>query len=58
MKGEADILAVNQFQTAPVILQMKTSKEVSAMLDLVKVILAVLLDSQTQHLFLIKNSPK
>ncbi|XP_072026690.1 CDK5 regulatory subunit-associated protein 3-like [Amphiura filiformis] len=58
MKDEADILSVNQFQSAPAMLQMKTSKEVAAMLDLVKDILAIIMDSRTQHLFLIKNSPK
>ncbi|XP_022106552.1 CDK5 regulatory subunit-associated protein 3-like [Acanthaster planci] len=58
MKGEIDILSANQFQSAPSILQMKTCDDVSAMLDKVREILNLLMDSTTQHLMLIKSSPK
>ena len=42
MSGELDILSASQFQSAPSILQMKTSQEVAAMLDRVREILALL----------------
>ncbi len=53
-----DILSANQFQSAPSILQMKTSDDVSAMLDKVRSVLKYLTDSTTHHLLLIKSSPK
>ncbi|XP_033625343.1 CDK5 regulatory subunit-associated protein 3-like [Asterias rubens] len=58
MKGTMDILSANQFQSAPSILQMKTSDDVSAMLVKVRSVLKYLTDSTTQHLLLIKSSPK
>ncbi|XP_033100530.1 CDK5 regulatory subunit-associated protein 3-like [Anneissia japonica] len=58
MKGEADILSVNQFQGAPSICQMQTVDDVNSMLILVQDVLSHLRDSTVQHFLMIKSSPR
>ncbi|XP_070549609.1 CDK5 regulatory subunit-associated protein 3-like [Ptychodera flava] len=58
MKGEADILSVNQFQTAPSILQLQNVDSVASMLAELNEIIDCLTSVKMKHLFLIRSSPK
>ncbi|XP_077984097.1 CDK5 regulatory subunit-associated protein 3-like isoform X2 [Glandiceps talaboti] len=58
MKGESDVLSVNQFQSAPAILQLVDSDRVKRMQSDVKDILNQLTSVKMKQLFLIRSSPK
>ncbi|XP_054751949.2 CDK5 regulatory subunit-associated protein 3-like [Lytechinus pictus] len=58
MQGDSDVLTVNQFQTAPTIVQTKTLNDVTTMLSQVDDIYKRLTETRMQHLFLLIGSPK
>ncbi|XP_067869736.1 CDK5 regulatory subunit-associated protein 3 isoform X2 [Heterodontus francisci] len=58
MSEEADILSINQFQTAPAIIQNQDSAKVVAMTTLVKDLVQRLTNVKMQHLFMIHASPR
>lgn len=58
MQGEDDILSVNQFQSAPVVLQMKTVDDIQRLLSSVSGVLGSITDTRIHHLLLLKSSPK
>ncbi|KAJ8035834.1 CDK5 regulatory subunit-associated protein 3 [Holothuria leucospilota] len=58
MQGEDDILSVNQFQSAPVILQMKSVDDIQRMLSSVSGVLGSITDTRIHHLLMLNSSPK
>ncbi|XP_078080379.1 CDK5 regulatory subunit-associated protein 3 [Mustelus asterias] len=58
MKEEADILSINQFQTAPAIVQSQDVAKVVAMMSVVKDLLQRLTNVKMRHLFMIHASPR
>ncbi|KAM9296393.1 CDK5 regulatory subunit-associated protein 3 [Gastrophryne carolinensis] len=58
LEGDADIITVTQFQTAPAILQGQTQEKVTAMLSHVRDLIGRLTDVRMRHLFLILASPR
>ncbi|XP_059494715.1 CDK5 regulatory subunit-associated protein 3 [Stegostoma tigrinum] len=58
MNEEADILSINQFQTAPAIVQGQDVTKVVAMTTLVKDLIQRLTNVKMRHLFMILASPR
>ncbi|PIK58233.1 putative CDK5 regulatory subunit-associated protein 3 isoform X1 [Apostichopus japonicus] len=58
MQGEDDILSVNQFQSAPSNVQMKTVEDIKRMLASISNILSKMTDTRIHHLFMLKSSPQ
>ncbi|XP_048470524.1 CDK5 regulatory subunit-associated protein 3 [Rhincodon typus] len=58
MNEEADILSINQFQTAPAIVQSQDVTKVVAMTTLVKDLIQRLTNVKMRHLFMILASPR
>ncbi|XP_042642998.1 CDK5 regulatory subunit-associated protein 3 isoform X2 [Tyto alba] len=58
MEEEADIVAMNQFQLAPAVLQGQTSARVGSLLATTRALLGQLCTRTMQHLFMILASPR
>lgn len=58
MKADSDIVSINQFQSAPALLQMQSSASLSDMQSHVTQLLTELTSQRMHHLFKIKTSPR
>ncbi|GCB84176.1 hypothetical protein scyTo_0024702 [Scyliorhinus torazame] len=58
MKEEADILSINQFQTAPAIVQSQDEAKVVTMMSVVRDLVQRLTNVKMRHLFMIHASPR
>ena len=58
LQSEGSVVALSQFQSAPQIVQMQSQANVEKMLCQVKDLIARFTNTQIQHLFRIKSSPR